>query len=252
MKLRVWRAQKCDLLVNAKTASTGTGQQITPCHVASAMKIFRILGLLFAMVPSMHQCKVYFKRKVRVWRAQKCNFLASAKSAPIVTGQQTTRVLQRHIGQAIESFKISGLPIDMVPCLYQCNVYIVRKLRVWRAQKCNFLVSAKTTRPFWVNKLPRVMQCHIGPAIEIFGISGLPFAMVPGLHQCNVCIKTKLRVWRAQKCNFLVSAKTKPTGTVLQTIPCHSAPYRASNGNFRNFGATYRHGTVFAPMQCLY
>ena len=110
----------------------------------------------------------------------------------------------------------------------------------------------KPHRPFWVNKLPRVMQRHIGPAIEIFGISGLPFAMVPGLHQCNVCIKTKLRVWRAQKCNFLVSAKTTPTVLGQQTTPCLAAPYWARNKNSQNFGATYRHGTEFAPMQCLY
>ena len=59
-------------------------------------------------------------------------------------------------------------------------------------------------------------------------------------------------MWRAQKCNFLVSAKTVPTGTGQQTTQCHVAPYRASNENFRNFGATFYHGTVFAPMQSLY
>ena len=61
------------------------------------------------------------------------------------------RFLQRRIGQAIEIFKISGLPIVMVPCLHQCSVYIKRKLRVWRAQKCNFQVSVKTARTdrFW-------------------------------------------------------------------------------------------------------
>ena len=77
-------------------------------------------------------------------------------------------------------------------------------------------------------------------------------AMVPCLHQCNVYIVRKLRVWRAQKCNFLVSAKTAPTSKGQQTTPCLAAPYWARNKNFQNFGATYRHGTVFAPKQCLY
>ena len=76
--------------------------------------------------------------------------------------------------------------------------------------------------------------------------------MVPCLHQLKVYIKRKLRVRRAQKCNLLVSAKTALTGTGQQTTPCLAAPYWVSNRNFQNFGATYRHGTVFAPMQCLY
>ena len=59
-------------------------------------------------------------------------------------------------------------------------------------------------------------------------------------------------MWRAQKYNFLVSSKTAPTGKGQQTTPCLAAPYLASNRNFQNFGTSYRHGSVFAPMQCLY
>ena len=76
--------------------------------------------------------------------------------------------------------------------------------------------------------------------------------MVPCLHQCKVYIKRKLRVWRAQKCNFLDSAKTAQTGAGKENTPCLAALYLASNRKFQNFGATYCHGTVFAPMQCLY
>ena len=87
-------------------------------------------------------------------------------------------------------------------------------------------------RPVRVNKLPHVLQCR--------------------MHQYKVYIKRKLRVWRAQKCNFLVSAKTEPTVVGRQTNPCLAAPYLVSNRNFQNFRVTYRHGTVFAPMECLY
>ena len=59
-------------------------------------------------------------------------------------------------------------------------------------------------------------------------------------------------MWRAQKCNFLVSAKTALTGTDQQTTPCLAAPYWASNRNFQKFGHSDHHGSVFAPMQCLY
>ena len=97
----------------------------------------------------------------------------------------------------------------------------------------------KPHRRVRVIKLPSVLQRRIGQAIENFKISGLPIDMVPCLHQCYVYIIKKLRVWIAQKYNFLVSAKTAPTGTDQQTNPCHVAPYRASNENFRNFGATF-------------
>ena len=110
----------------------------------------------------------------------------------------------------------------------------------------------KPHRPVRVNTLLRVFQRRIGQAIEIFKILGLLFAMVPCLHQCKVYIKRKLRVWRVQKCSFLVSAKTKLAVMGQQTTPCLAEPYWASNKNFQNFGATYRHGTVFAPIQCLY
>ena len=59
-------------------------------------------------------------------------------------------------------------------------------------------------------------------------------------------------MWRAQKCNCLVSAKTAPTGMGQQTTPCLAALYLVSNRNFQHFGATYRHDTVFAPKECLY
>ena len=88
--------------------------------------------------------------------------------------------------------------------------------------------------------------------MKIFGILGLLFTMVPCLHQWKVNIIRKLRVWRVQKCNFLVCAKTKLAVIGQQTTPCPAEPYWASNKNFQNFWATYQHGTVFAPIQCLY
>ena len=44
--------------------------------------------------------------------------------------------------------------------------------------------------------------------------------------------------------------RTDRCGSTNYPVSC-SAVW-ASNRNFQNFGATYRHGTVFAPMQCLY
>ena len=76
--------------------------------------------------------------------------------------------------------------------------------------------------------------------------------MVPCLHQSNVYIKRKLRVWRIQNCIPLVGAKTSPTCAGLQTTPSQVIQYWAVNGNLRKSGSTFSHGTVFTPKQCLY
>ena len=222
------------------------------CRIAPAMKIFGILGLIFTMVPCLHQCKVYIKRKLRLWRAQKFNFLVSAKTEPTVVGQQTTPCLAAPYGQAIEIFKISELLIDMVPCLYQCNVHILRKLQVWRAQKCNFQVSAKT-EPTVVGQ--QTTPCLAAPYLasnrnfQNFGDTyrhGTVFAPM----QCLYC-KEATGV-DSLKYNLLVSVKTAPTDTGQQTTPCLAAPYWVKNRNFQNFWASFCHCTVFAPMQSLY
>ena len=76
--------------------------------------------------------------------------------------------------------------------------------------------------------------------------------MVPCLHQGNIYITRKLRVWRDQKYIQLVGAKTPLPSVGRQTTPSQGSLYRPENGNLRKFGCTYHHGTVFAPRQCLY
>ena len=76
--------------------------------------------------------------------------------------------------------------------------------------------------------------------------------MVPCLHLRNVHIKRWLWERRAEKYNPCVGAKIPQTSTGLQATPSQASPYSAVNGNLRQFEATYRHGTVFAPTQCAY
>ena len=101
-------------------------------------------------------------------------------------------------------------------------------------------------------KQPGFIQRGIGPTVQIYRASGILFAMVPCLNQCHVYIKRKLRECRAQKYNPCFGVKSSLCSTGLQTTQFHAAPYRADSTNLREVGATYRHGTVFAPMQCLY
>ena len=49
------------------------------------------------------------------------------------------------IGPSTESCRNCDGPISNVPCLHQGNIYIKRKLQVWRDQKCILLVGAITT-----------------------------------------------------------------------------------------------------------
>ena len=140
----------------------------------------------------------------------------------------------------------------MVPCLHQINVYIKRKLRVWGTQKCNFLVGAETV-PTVTGRKTTYSQAP--PYMANFGNlrqTGPPFPKVPCLHQINVYIKRKLRVWGTQKCNFLGGAETVPTVTGRQTTYSQAPPYMANIGNLRQFGASNPQGTVFSPNQCLY
>ena len=101
-------------------------------------------------------------------------------------------------------------------------------------------------------KLPAFMCRHIRPTMQIFETSGLPIAMIPCLHQNNLYIKRKLSGCRAHKYHSWVGARRVQTSTGLQIIRIHVSPYRANNANLGNFGASYRHGTMFAPKQSLY
>ena len=71
------------------------------------------------------------------------------------------------------------------------------------------------------------------------------------MHQSNVYIKGKLQVCSVQKCIPLVGAKTALTCAGRQTTPSQVSQYRAENGNLWKSGSTFRHGSVFAPKQCL-
>ena len=80
-------------------------------------------------------------------------------------------------------------------------------------------------------KLPQLKGGGIGPRTETCGNCDGPIAMVLGLHQGNIRIKRKLRVWRDQKYIPLVCAKTPFTCAGHQTTPSQGRWYRAESGN---------------------
>ena len=58
--------------------------------IGSGMEICEISGPPISMVPRLHQSSVYIKRKLQVWRAQKCIPLVRGKNPLTRTGPQTT------------------------------------------------------------------------------------------------------------------------------------------------------------------
>ena len=54
------------------------------------MGIFKTSGLPIPMVPRLHQSNCYIKRKLRVWKAQKCSALVGAETVLTSAGRKTT------------------------------------------------------------------------------------------------------------------------------------------------------------------
>ena len=180
-------------------------------------------------------------------------FLSSVQKSHLpVQDCKRPRLMQASIGPRMEICENPTLPLAMVPCLHQRNVYIKRKLRVSRLKKCILLVSAKTSLTCaGLQTSPSHVRQYTAEN-EYLRISGSTFPMVPCLHQSNVYIKRKLRLWTVQKCIPIVGAKTSLTRAGLLTTPSHVSQQRAKNGNLRKSGSTFSHGIVFAPKQCLY
>ena len=113
--------------------------------IGARMEICRTSRQQILMVPCLHQSNGNIKRKKRAWRVQKCIMLIGADAILTSVGPHSTPF---HVGlfkPQNGNMRISGLPILMVPRLYQSNGYMKRKLRAWRVQKCITLVCAGTT-----------------------------------------------------------------------------------------------------------
>ena len=123
-------------------------------------------------------------------------------------GRQNTPSRGRRFGPRTESCLNLDVPIAMVPCLHQGNIYTKRKLRECRDQKCIPLVGATTrlTCAGRQNKPSRGRR--FGPRTESCLNWDGPIAMVPCLHQGNINTKRRLRACRDQKCILLVGAIT--------------------------------------------
>ena len=137
------------------------------------------------MVPCLHQGNIYTKRKLRIWRDQKCIPLVGAKIIPI-RNVKVPRLEGGSRGLRMESCVKWDGPIAIVPCSHQGNIYTKRKLQVWRDQKCISIVGPKTmlTCAGRQNTPSRGRQysAQNGKCVNWDG----PIAMVPCLNQGNI------------------------------------------------------------------
>ena len=96
------------------------------------------------MVPCLHQGNIYTKRKLRIWRDQKCIPLVSAITPLTCVGRISTpsrgRKYRAKNGKLGKLGRTYGDGIVNAPR----NIYTKRKLRVRRDQKCIPLVGAIT------------------------------------------------------------------------------------------------------------
>ena len=92
-KLPAWRVHKCIALVGGDTVLTRGGRKLPPVmggSIGSMEEICETSGLPKPMVPRLHQCNGYIKRKLRELRDQKCFDLVGADTVPTSAGPHTT------------------------------------------------------------------------------------------------------------------------------------------------------------------
>ena len=92
-KLPVLIVQKCIAVVGAGTVLTIQGCKLPHFMEGSKgprMEICSISGLPIPLVPRLHQCNRYIKRKLRAWRVQKCVALVCADTVITSAGPLTT------------------------------------------------------------------------------------------------------------------------------------------------------------------
>ena len=97
-----------------------------------------------SMALCLYQGNIYTERKLRVWRDQECISIVDAITPLTCAGRQNTPSRGRQYRAQNGKYGNWDVPMAMVPCFHQANIYTKRKLRVWRDQKCIPLVGAIT------------------------------------------------------------------------------------------------------------
>ena len=255
-KLREWRTQKCNLCFGAESPPLSTGQQTTQFHAAPYGTVsanLRKVGASFRRPTVFAPIQSTYGREATGMENPKMQSLfwcrkPTSQYAPANYPVSCSAVWDRRC-------KFAESRDFLSPRYRVCT----NPIYIWKgsygngkAKNAILVLVQKAHLAVRACKLPGFMQRRMGPSVQICGKSGLSFAEVPCLHQSNLHIKRKLREWRTQKCNPCFGAESPPRSTRLQTTRFHTAPYWTVSANLRKVGASFRRGTVFAPIQSTY
>ena len=144
-KKRAWRVQKCIAQVGTDTVLTSEWKQSTPFH----WEVVYSQEWKYAKVrpyqsPWYRVCtKAMVILKGSYGHGEFKNEFPQSVQIPYLPlrGRKLPRFMGCSIGNRMEIFETSTLPIPMVPRLHQSNGYIKRKLQAWRVHKCIALVG---------------------------------------------------------------------------------------------------------------
>ena len=159
------------------------------------------------MVSCLHQCNAHIKRKLQVWRIQKFIPLVGAKTALTYAKLQTTPSPVSQYRAENGNLRKSGSTFHhLVPCLHQSNVYIKKKVPVWRVQKRVPLVGAKTALTCAGRQTTHshVSQCrakngNLRKSVSTFH-NGTVFAPKQCFYQNEVTGIESLKIYSSSRC----------------------------------------------------
>ena len=97
-------------------------------HIGPTMQVSETSELPIAMIPCLHRANFISKGSFRDAESKNIILELVQKGFKLLLGFKLPSFIYRHIGPTMQTSKISGLPIGMVPCLHQNNIYIKRKL----------------------------------------------------------------------------------------------------------------------------
>ena len=188
------------------------------------------------MVLSLYQSNVYIKRNLRIWRAQKRIPLLGAKPSLTYVGLQTTLSQVSQYRAENGNLRKSGSTFCHGTVFAPKQLYNIKKVRIWRVQKCIPLVGAKTsltcaglqTTPSHVSQY-RTENGNFRKSGSTF-CHGTMFAPKQCLFQKEATGMESPKMYSSRQC------KTSLTSAGLQTIPSHVRQFRAENGNLQNPG----------------
>ena len=185
-------------------------------------------------MPCLHQGNIYTKRKLRVWRDQKCIPLVGAinslngavRQNPPSRGRQH-RAQNRKLRKFSRTY-LHGTVIAQRKYLYQKEAKGMERPEMYFP-----IVGTITPLNGAGHQItPSRGRQHMDRTESWVNWDG-PISMVPCLHQGNIYTKRKLSVWRDQKCIPLVGAIAPLNGAGRQSTPSRGRQYRAQNGKLR-------------------